>query len=188
MTLRPALILLLLAGCSDPEATGRFLVSAPPAERSLPNRLGRAELREVSLPAYASGQEIGWQTADGAVRSNPQNVWADDPGRAATQLIARQISMASGATVIPDPWPLAESPDRRIEIRVDEMLARADGRFVLTGSYYVSPVASSGSDVVRLFSIAVPVPAPVQGDAPGAIAAAQSAALRELALQIAALR
>lgn len=182
MTLRPLLLCLLLAACSDP--TGRFLVSAPAAERTLPDRLGRAELREVDLPAYASGQEIGFQTPDGAVRTNASEVWADDPGRAVTQLLARQISQSSGATVIPDPWPLAESPDRRIEVRVDEMLARADGRFVLTGSYYVSPVAGSGSDITRLFAVTVPV----QGQGPAAIAAAQSAALGELALRIAALR
>lgn len=186
MNLRPAALLLLpfLAACSDPEATGRFLVAAPAPERALPNRLGRAELREVTLPAYASGQEIGWQTPDGAVRTNPQNVWADDPQAAATRLIARQISQASGATVIPDPWPLAGSPDRRIEVRVDEMLARADGRFVLSGSYYVSPVAGPGGDTVRLFAIAVPIAA--QG--PAGIAAAQSAALQRLAFQIAQLQ
>ena len=188
MIRRPALLplaaLAAIAACSSPEDTGRFLVSAPPVERGLPNRIGRAELREVDLPGYASSQEIGWQTPDGAVRSNPRNVWADDPQRAVTQLIARQISLASGATVIPDPWPLAESPDRRIEVRVTEMLARADGRFALTGSYYVSPVAGAGGDLVRLFAITVPV----QGEGPGAIAAAQSAALQQLALQIARLQ
>lgn len=184
MTLRPLLLLLALAACSDPEATGRFLIAGPPVERSLPNRLGRAELREVDLPSYASSQEIGWQTPDGAVRSNPRNVWADDPARAVTQTLARQISLASGATVIPDPWPLADGPDRRIEVRVDEMLARADGRFVLSGSYYVSPVAAAGGDTVRLFALAVQIP----GEGPAAIAAAQSSALQQLALQIAALR
>lgn len=179
---------LALAACSDPEKTGRYLVDAPTAAKQMPNRLGMTELREVSLPEYAAGQEVAWQTADGAVRSNPQALWADAQPRAVTQFLAREISAISGATVISEPWPLSEHPTNKLEVRVERMLATAAGSFALSGRYFVAPDAfgegGGTGDIVRRFDIEVPLP----GDTPAAIAAAQSQALGQLARQIAALR
>lgn len=183
----PILPLMLVAGCSDPEATGRYLVDPPQAGRQIPNRLGRAELREVVLPEYAAGQEVSWQSADGAVRSNPEAIWADNPPRAVTDSLARQISDLSGATVIAEPWPLGELPDSKIEVRISQMLAGADGVFRLSGRYFVAPdefgPRADQGDRVRVFDLSVPL----AGAGPAAIAAAQSQALALLAAQIAAL-
>lgn len=181
----PALICLALLGaCSDPEATARYQIDPVPAEKTLPNRLGSAELREVSLPQYAAGQEISYQTEDGALRSSPDNVWADDPPRAITLALARQISTLSGATVIAEPWPLADEPQRRVEVRVEQFLAQADGQVRLTGVYYVSATGfSAGGDLVRRFDLRVPV----AGEGPAEIAKAQSRAVALLAERIARL-
>ncbi|WP_376877154.1 membrane integrity-associated transporter subunit PqiC [Albirhodobacter sp. R86504] len=182
---------LALIACSNPEATGRYLIETPTVAKTLPNRLGSVELREVSLPDYAAGQEVSWQTADGAVRSNPDQVWADAQPRAVTLALARQISGLSGATVIAEPWPLAEAPSRRLEVRVEQILARADGQFRLAGQYFVTPdLGGRGADVVRRFDISVPIG--TQGEAdpqdPALIAKAQAAALQVLAQQIAQLQ
>ncbi|MDD8022861.1 MAG: PqiC family protein [Paracoccaceae bacterium] len=190
--LRPLFVigcLAALTACSDPEATGRYMIDPAPATQTLPDRLGRAELREVSLPQYASGQEIAWQTPDGALRSTPDNVWADDPPRAITLALARQISTLSGATVIAEPWPLADEPTRRIEVRVEQFLARADGVVQLTGVYYVTPAGMSGGrDLVRRFDLAVPIASADGKPAePAAIAQAQSQAVALLAERIARL-
>ncbi|MGD9917162.1 MAG: membrane integrity-associated transporter subunit PqiC [Paenirhodobacter sp.] len=178
------LTLLALAACSNPLDTARYTIDPEPAAKSLPNRLGQAELREVSLPQYASGQEITWKDADGALRSTPKEIWADDPPRAVTLALAREISAVSGATVIAEPWPLSGGPDRRIEVRVEQFLATDKGAVRLAGSYYVSPVMGAGGDTVRRFDISVPL----AGAGAGAIAQAQSQALAQLASQIAALR
>ncbi len=179
---------LALGACSDPEKTGRYLVDTPTAGKQMPNRLGLTELREVSLPEYAAGQEVPWQTPDGAVRSNPQALWADAQPRAVTHLLAREISAISGATVISEPWPLAEHPTNKLEVRVERMLATAGGVFVLTGRYFLAPDAfgegGGAGDTVRRFDIEVPL----QSEGPPAIAAAQSQALVQLAARIAALR
>lgn len=181
-----AALLTGLAGCSNPEKTGRYVIEAPATTKSLPNRIGSAELREVSLPQYAAGQEIAWQTEDGALRSTPDDVWADDPARAVTLALARQISDLSGATVIAEPWPLAEPPGRRIEVRVEQFLARADGTVALGGSYYVSAAdLGGGRDLVRRFALTVPIGA--EPTDPAAIARAQSQAVAQLASQIARL-
>lgn len=204
---RGALILTLgaaaaLAGCSNPEKTGRYLIDPPTPAMRVGNSLGTAELRDVSLPEYAASGEVSWQTADGAVRSNPRNLWADKPERAFTLTLARAISDMSGATVIAEPWPLAEPPRRRVEVRVEKALAQLDGIYRLSGRYYVSNDSAGASNYARSFDISVPLPV-TQGRAgsglspgggatkplttPGAIAAAQNAAISQLAAQIAVL-
>ena len=182
---------LALIACSNPEATGRYLIDTPSLTKTLPNRLGSVELREVGLPDYAAGQEVAWQTEDGAVRSTPDQVWADAQPRAVTLELARQISGVSGATVIAEPWPLAEPPSRRLEVRVEQSLARADGTFRLSGQYFVTPeLGARGADVVRRFDITVPVGEASEADRqdPAQIATAQATALQSLAKQIAQLQ
>ena len=175
----------LLAGCSNPEDTGRFLIDPPTAGVQVPNRLGTAELKDVSLPEYASDQEVAFQTPDGAVRSNPDNLWADSPSRAFTTTLARAIGEVSGATVIGEPWPLAQPPARRLEVRVERALAQADNSYRLSGRYFVSDdgLTGGGTNHARSFDIRVPMTA--QG--PGETAAALSQAISILAQQIATL-
>ena len=184
------LCLLALAACSDPEKVARYPIEPPALSKSLPNRLGRAELRELSLPQYSTAQEISYQTPDGALRSNPDNLWADDPARAMTLTLARQISAVSGATVLADPWPLSDPPRRRIEVRVEQILPGADGLLHVSGVYFVSPAGlEAGGDVVRRFDFTVPIAGGEAGAeaAPGAIVAAQGAAINALARRIARL-
>lgn len=172
-----------LSACSDPEDTGRFVISPPASTAQLPNRLGTAELKDVTLPEYASDQEIMWQTEDGAIRSNPDNLWADSPQRGFTLALAREISDVSGATVIGEPWPLAEPPQRSLEVRVERALAQSNGVYRLTGRYFVSDEQSGGTNHARSFDISVPL----TSNQPGAIAAALSTAIGQLARQIASL-
>ena len=178
-----AAIATLMAGCSNGEKTARFLIDPPMTGERLPNRLGTTELKEVSLPDYASGDEVSWQSADGAVRSNTKQLWADNPERAFTLTLARSISDLSGATVIAEPWPLAEPPQRRLEVRVEKALAQANGTYRLSGRYFVSDEGSGGANHARSFDISVPMAA----TGPGASAAAASRAIAILAQQIATL-
>lgn len=174
---------LALAACSNPEKTGRFLIDPPSSQAQVSNRLGSAELKDVSLPEYASDQEVMWQTEDGAIRSNPDNLWADSPQRAFTLALAREISDISGATVIGEPWPLAEPPQRELVVRVEKALAQADGIYRLSGRYFVSDQSGGGTNHARSFDISVPL----EGDQPASIARAMSQAIGQLARQIATL-
>ncbi|MBP6677635.1 MAG: membrane integrity-associated transporter subunit PqiC [Paracoccus sp.] len=176
--------LTLLGACSNGEKTARYLIDPPLSGERVPDRLGTAELKDVSLPEYASGDEVSWQSDDGAVRSNTKQVWADSPQRAFTQTLARTISDLSGATVIAEPWPLAEPPRRKIEVRVEKALAQADGVYRLSGRYFVADDAAGGANQARSFDISVPLAADA---GPEAIARAQSQAIAQLARQIAVL-
>ncbi|WP_246448975.1 PqiC family protein [Paracoccus amoyensis] len=175
--------LLALTACSNPEKTARYLIDPPPAIGQVPNRLGTAELKDVSLPGYASDEEVAYQTPDGAVRSSPRNLWADNPERAFTLTLARAISDASGATVIGEPWPLAEPPQRVLEVRVERALAQANNTYRLSGRYFVSDDRGGGTNHARNFDIVVPM----QSESPGQTAAAASQAISLLAQQIATL-
>ena len=179
----PALGLLALSACSNPEKTARYLIDPPSVGGQVANNLGTAELKDVSLPEYASDQEVAWQTADGAVRSTPDDLWADNPQRAFTLSLARAISDVSGATVIGEPWPLAEPPKRVLEVRVEKALAQANNVYRLSGRYFVSDEGSGGANHARSFDISVPM----SGEQPAAVAAASSQAIAQLALQIATL-
>lgn len=183
VTALPLALIAGLAACSNPEKVGRFLIDPPTPAQRVANRLGTAELKDVSLPEYASGQEVAWQTQDGAVRSTPKNLWGDNPQRAFTLTLARAISGASGATVIGEPWPLAEPPARKLEVRVEKALAQADGVYRLAGRYFVSDAGYGGSSQARSFDIAVPL----ADQTPASIARAQSQAISQLAAQIATL-
>lgn len=173
----------VLAGCSDPLKTAHHLIEAPPMARELPDRIGSAELLEVSLPEYAAASALAWQDAAGAVRAGGDDLWADAPPRAFTLTLARAISEVSGATVIAEPWPLAEPARHRLDVRVERALAGGDGVYRLSGRYFLSDERGSGRNLVRGFDIRVPL----AGTGSGAIAGAQAAALGHLARQIAQL-
>ena len=177
--------LVLLGACSDPEKTGRFLLDPPTQGVRVANRLGTAELKDVSLPEYAANQEVAFQTQDGAVRSNPESLWADTPSRAFTTTLARAISDVSGATVIGEPWPLAEPPARVLEVRVERALAQTDNIYRLSGRYFVSDdgLKGNGANQARSFDIRVPMTEAT----PAATATAASQAIAQLAQQIATL-
>lgn len=182
--------LALTACASGRSGTAMYLIDPPAQADTLPDRLGRIELREVVLPQYAAGQDMLRQGEDGALRGDLAAVWADAPGRGLTQALARQISSVSGATALAQPWPLATPPDRVLEIRIDRIFAGRDGAFHLSGQYFISP-RDAGRDIVRGFDIYEPItPAPVAGSAPtaAAVAGAQARALQALARRIAQLR
>lgn len=173
-------MLVLLAACGDGTATERYLIDPPDAQRQATNRLGPTELRRVSLPAYASGEEVAFQTADGAVRSNTEVLWADQPERAVTLSLARLISDMSGATVIGEPWPLASAPRHRLDVRVEQALAGSDGIFRFTGRYFLSDEDLAGPNHARGFAFRVPV----DPESPASIAQAWSSSITLLAEQI----
>lgn len=179
---RPALFALaaLLAGCSGTSA--RYAVpDAPVSETRVAVRYGAVAIREVSLPTYASSEEIYRRGPEGALVSSPDVLWADDPVREMTGDLARYLGRITRATVAAEPWPFFERADATVEVRVADMLAEADGRFRLTGQYFVAP-DSGARGRSGAFDIEVPI---AEAGGPLAIAEARGAAVRDLATQIA---
>lgn len=175
-----AALILGLAGCSGPVTQ----VAVPPVQTELRLRamVGSLEVRDISLPRYAASDDIVRGGADGGIDTLPATAWADTPERALTLRLVDALDRITGARVAAEPWPFAEPPAASVTIRVTDALGRpgpadAPGRFEMRGSYAISPVASDLADRAGRFDIAVPL----DDGGPAALAAAQSAALGELA-------
>jgi hypothetical protein len=98
-----------------------------------------------------------------------------------TQELSRQLAALTGARVASEPWPFADPAQVRLEVRVEEMVAGADGRFRLKGQYFAAS-RSGGRDRAGGFAVSAPI-APDSG-ARG-VAAARALAVRDLARLIA---
>ncbi|SLN60899.1 hypothetical protein ROJ8625_03092 [Roseivivax jejudonensis] len=138
------------------------------------------EVVEVQLPTYAASEDI-YVAAPGGALAPLGPLWADDPGRAMTLQLARDLSAITGAQAAPEPWPFRDYAAAKVDVRLEDMLATAEGAFRLSGQFFVAPDAG-GRDQSGAFSIEVPIP---EGAGAATIAAARSAAVTRLAETIA---
>jgi uncharacterized lipoprotein YmbA len=171
---------LALAACGDTAA--RYLVEPAPTAAPVALRLSSIEVRDAVLPAYAEDVQILAQDASGALVPIRGAEWADSSARAVTAALARSLDLQSTAAVASAPWPLSDGPAGRLDVRVDALVARADGTFQMAGQYAVSSFDAPGREALERFDIRVPLTA----EGPGAIAAAQGQAIDRLAAQIVA--
>lgn len=173
-------VLATLAACGDKKA--RFEIPSPTAVTEARLHVSSIEVRDVSLPAYASASEIIVEDAAGALRPVPKAIWADDPARGVTGALARSLEAASTAKVAAEPWPLTSEPQARVQVRIDQMSARADGSFYLEGQFAISSGTGAVSDSLNRFAISVSM----TDLTPASVASATGAALDQLAAKIVA--
>ncbi|MBT8424506.1 MAG: PqiC family protein [Silicimonas sp.] len=171
--------LLLLTACGGDE---RFIASpqVTPTER-VSSRFASVELREVSLPEYAAREEIYVETAEGSLTASDL-FWADNPTRAVTLALSRNLAEITRVPVAPEPWPFDATPDGRVDVRVERFLRAPDGSLVLTGQYFVADMAGRGRDKARLFTLSEPLP---DGAPPAVAATARARLVAALAVRIA---
>lgn len=190
-----ALATLTACGTADPQ----FLIEPAPSTLRVNAVVKTVLLRTVSLPTYAADQKIAVQGADGAVLASDFGLWADEPERATTLILSRNLNTMTSARVAPEPWPLPEPPKGVVDIRIETFIATDDQTFQMSGQYFMGsetpdPIADLDdpdkpprivpaplSDKARVFDIIVPLPATTSA----AIAAAQATALTALSEKIA---
>lgn len=170
---------LALAACSAP--IDRLALTPLPSQLELRPLVGSAMVRTVSLPTYAAVEEVAFEAPGGLISSNEDVLWADDPQRAVTLVLTRNLSDILNVDVGPEPWPFIELADVMIDVRVERMLAGADGVFRLSGQFYVGGDRIAFRNSAHSFAIETPMP----DQALGSIATAQARALLELSEQIA---
>jgi len=136
---------------------------------------------QVSLPSYAASDEIYVRGADGALTSSSGLLWSDDPSRAVTLELSRYLALTTGAQVAPEPWPFADRASARVDVRVEEMYAEGETRFVMAGQFFAAP-ENGGRDRSGLFALSAPI---AGGGGTAAIAAARGQVVRDLAAEIA---
>jgi len=169
---------LALAACGDNNT--RFVINTPESAVQMRLSVASIEVRDVSLPTYASATEIVVQQADGALVPVSRAVWADDPVRGVTGALARSLAARSTASVAAEPWPLADGPAARLEVRVDQMVAGADGTFRLTGQFALTSPQGQVRDSLTRFAVSVPLTEP----SPRAIAVSTGQAIDGLADEV----
>lgn len=170
----------MLAACSSGNEA-RYLIDPPAASAERPARVATVELRDVSLPAYASAVEISRLEADGALRNLPDSLWADDPVRGVTQALARSLDSASRATVAAEPWPLSDPAQAIVNIRIERLVARADGKLELAAQFAIASPDGLIRERIGRFETTVEM----GGEGPDAIAAAAGQAIARLAERLA---
>ncbi len=168
-----------LAACAS--NTTRLDMTPAKSTLSLRAAVSSAMVRTVSLPTYAAAEELAYETPDGLIATNNAVLWADDPARAVTLSLTRNLGDILSADVGPDPWPFVGLPDVAIDVRVSRMITDASGYFELEGQFFVG---GDGVDYPRSSeTFAISKPLITNGTA--GIAAAQSQALVALAEEIA---
>ncbi len=169
----------LLAACG--QGPVRYAAAPVPSGAPIGISVSQLEVREVSLPAYARTEEIWREAENGALSSDSSVLWADEPERGVTMELSRHLATMTGARVAAEPWPFEDLPQARLTVRVQDMVAGADGQFRMTGQYFVASL-TAGRDRSGEFRVSAPYA--LDGGAP-AIAAARAQAVRDLARLIA---
>ncbi|EYD71350.1 PqiC family protein [Limimaricola hongkongensis] len=165
-----------LAACGGPELRYAVPQVAPAEKMAIAFR--SVELREITLPTYAALEDIYVETPEGVITPAKDLLWADDPVRAATLELSRALRLSTGARVASEPWPFDDFAEARVEVRLEEFLADAQGRFRVAGQYFVATRDALGRDRAETFEIAVPIP---QAEGATGLAAARAAAMTRLA-------
>ncbi len=133
-----------LAACGD--GGPRYLVESPTSDLRVRAAVKTLLVRTVSLPSYAADEEIAFQDDEGVVRTGNFGLWADDPERATTLAVTRHLNMMTSAKVAPEPWPLPQTPEGVVDIRVETFLATNKNSFRVSGQYFLGSEEADPED------------------------------------------
>lgn len=170
----------VLAACTA-QPPAQYLLDVPTSTLRLSPLVSSVEVRTVSLPRYATADGLTRQGEDAALTTDSSEVWADNPERAATLAIARNLGAITSARVSAEPWPFAQPPAAMVTITVEQFVATAANTVRLQGDYAIAPVASGLADRGGRFDIS----APITGEDAQAFARAHGQALLQLSQTIA---
>ncbi len=173
---------LALAGCASTEPL-RYVVEPNVAEANTRVRTSARtiSIAEVSLPGYAKEPNLFVQGEGRALLALENADWGDEPARAMTNALVRELTEITGADVAAEPWPLGGVPEAEIQVRVSEMVVRIDGMLSLSGHYAIRRDEAQDRNAIELFSLQVPS----ASAAPADVVRAHGIAWRELAATIA---
>lgn len=146
---------LVLAACS-PANVAQYEIQMPAVAPARPARI-MIEVAEVSLPLYAQSQEIAVADAAGAIRTDPDKLWADDMQRAVSLALAESLMRHSGAVVAAEPWPLLDRAEARLDVRVKTLVAGVDGQLRFAGQYFLV-FDDARRPRINWFDLSVPLP------------------------------
>lgn len=179
MRFAAATALAFLAACGGEPL--RFDLPETQVMQKIPVSVGSVEVVDVSLPLYADQEVIYFEDETGALVSDRDLLWADDPQRSFTEGLALQLAAQTNARVAAEPWPFFDRPDVQVDVRVSRAIPGRDGIYRLGGQYFVASPQGTAQERARRFELA----APYQTLNAASIAVAKSVVIAELATLIA---
>jgi uncharacterized lipoprotein YmbA len=165
-----------LAACGAPD---RIAVQSPAVTETVRIGFASVEVKDVSLPTYASADEVTQQAPDGSLVTL-KTLWADAPERAIALELSRNLAKLTQRRVASEPWPFEEEAAATLDIRFNDLIAGTDGLFRATGQYFVG--VYEGRERAGLFDLTVAYD-PAGG--PPAIARARGQIVLDLAKYVA---
>ena len=170
---------LLIAGCTA-TTPSRFAVEAGTLDTKQRTSAKSISITKVTLPAYAKETGIFVRDASGALVPVPRADWADEPERAMTLALVRNLSASTDAQVAGDPWPLGGTPEAEVRIDVDEMIVDSSNTMTLSGQFSIRRDEATTRNRIKRFNIRTRAASQKAGD----IVNAHGSAWRRLAGEI----
>jgi uncharacterized lipoprotein YmbA len=103
-------------------------------------------LGPISLPLYLDRNEIATRISPTEITYSDTDRWAEPLKGNVTRVLAQNLSMLTGATVITFPWPLSPGVDYQIEITFLRFDREASGTTHLAARWTIRD-ARNGTDV-----------------------------------------
>lgn len=128
-----AAAVVLLAACGAPDS---IAVQPPAITETVRIGFSSVEVKDVSLPSYASADEIAQQAPDGSLVTSSV-LWADAPERAIGLELSRNLAKLTKRRIASEPWPFEEEAAATLDIRFTDLIAGTDGVFRASGQYFV---------------------------------------------------
>lgn len=180
MRRRALLAIALLAGCASPPVDLYTLAAVP----GTPSRIAArsVELRRIGLAGYLDRPEIVRSAADYRLRLSDRERWGEPLGGMIGRVFTEDLlQRLPGTSVYSDSGAITARPDLVLEIDVQRLDTDAAGAVVLVAQIGVRRDDASrgpGADTLR-------ITVPPSGPGTPALVAAMSAALGQLADQVA---
>ena len=156
MTYRKLFLLALLwplAACSaNPNL---YLLEGAPVVNQLRTFAKLIEVRQVDLPQYVQASEMLLRGEDGVVRTQQNDLWADAPDRALTEVLARALDDRLSADVAGDPWPFDVPADLRLTVKVQQMIGTAGQGLRFSGQYFLGATSISDLTIANRFDFSI---------------------------------
>lgn len=171
-----AAALALLTACGAPDS---IAVQSPAVTETVSIGFASVEVKDVSLPTYASADAVAQQAPDGSMVTS-KVLWADAPERAIGLELSRNLARLTKKRIAAEPWPFEENAVATLDVRFADLVAGTDGVFRATGQYFVG--VYEGRERSGLFELSVAYD-PKGG--PAAIARARGQIILDLAKFIA---
>lgn len=134
-----------------------YLLESAPAGKQLSTVATLIEVSQIDLPQYVQASELLLRSENGVVRTQKNDLWADAPGRALTEILARALDETLSADVAAEPWPFDVPADLRVTVKVHQMIGTAGQELRFSGQYFLGASSASDLAIANRFDFSVPL-------------------------------